>query len=204
MVDLPAAQAAGFGELNSYFGFTYGDSYVPEDVHNVRGQQTSPDGTTVKLFGEFGPIDGARFRDGFVSCWYGEYEGPIRAGDQIAVSIDFSVDVTGGTLAWSYYAAMFPGYSFDLDMYTGLQPLPPSGQINDFQIQSRPISRAAYSALFECYLHIEWTGYGPTDTLTLTIPHDSVDVTYVPQPTSALLTIAAIALSRVQRGRVHL
>ena len=43
----------------------YGDGGgIPADVYNVAGQQTSQDGQSVKLFGDLGPIDGARFARG--------------------------------------------------------------------------------------------------------------------------------------------
>jgi len=66
-------QNAGFGDLAPYFSFDYGDGGgIPADVNNVISQQTSPDGQTVQLSGNFGPIDGARFGGGFVLYWQGD------------------------------------------------------------------------------------------------------------------------------------
>ncbi len=194
------AAEAGFGELNSYFGFTYGDSDVPADVHNVRSQQTSPDGRMVKLSGEFGPIDGARFRSGFVLLWSGDFTGMISAGDVFAADLDFDVDVTGGDLAWSYYADLRPLTGGDsARILTDLMPIPPSGHVGDVQLQSSPFTQAGEDGFYESYLHIEWTGFSPTDTLTLTIPQNSVDVTYLPEPATGLLAIAALAGFRARR-----
>src|SRR5258708_2571830 len=80
---LPAAHAAGFGNLGPYFSFELGDGGgIPADVNNTTGQITSPDGQSVKLYGDLGPIDGARFQNSFVLYWTGGYDGPINPGDK--------------------------------------------------------------------------------------------------------------------------
>lgn len=56
-------------------------------------------------------------------------------------------------------------------------------------------------ALFEGYLDIGWSGYAPTDTLTLTIPQQSLDFTYVvaPKPAAMSLSLMVLAGARIRR-----
>jgi len=197
LADVPILEGSGFTELNSYFGFTWGDSPVPADVPNVRGQQTSADGQKIKLYGEFGPIDGARFRDGFVFYWHGYYQGTIRPGDSFNADLDFSVNVTGGNLAWKFYAELMSSSGY-ARILTDLMPMPPSGQVADLRLESSSFSRPGDGDLYESYLHVQWTDFSPTDSFTLTVPQGSVDITCVPEPGLALPAIVSCAFACVR------
>jgi PEP-CTERM motif-containing protein len=193
----PAAAQAGFTDLGPYFSFTYGDGSPPDGVPNSVGQQTSPDGQTTHLYGNFGPIDGAHWQFGFVLYWnggYGGYEGPITAGDYFTNDVDFNVQATGGTVQWSFYARMFSQSGYDsASVYTDLMPVPESGHVTA-HFQSSPFDVSSVDSYYEGYLHIEWNDYSPTDTLSLDIPAGStIDTIYVPEPSALALMLFSLA-----------
>ncbi len=196
-------QNAGFGDLAPYFSFDYGDGGgIPADVNNVTGQQTSPDGQTVKLSGNFGPIEGARFGNGFVLYWQGGFQGPMNPGDNFAANLNFGVNVTGGTVQWSFYSDLWSNEGFeDARILTNLTPMPPSGQISGLQLESSSFTQPGETGIFEGYLNLDWTGFSPTDTLSLTIPQNSIDFTYraVPEPGALQLTLLAFAVLQIWR-----
>src|SRR5581483_4913315 len=113
---VPAAHA-GFNDLGGYFGFHLGDTGVgpgiPADVTQSTGQVTSPDGKSVKLFGNFGPIKGQNWDVNFVILWEGGYDSPLTAGDTCSADLTFSTIVTGGQVSWHYFSAM---QNFDVDV----------------------------------------------------------------------------------------
>ncbi len=194
---LPSARGAAFGDLGPYFSFTYGDGGgIPVDVYNVTGQQTSPDGQSVKLFGDLGPIDGARFANGFVIDWSGSFQGPINPGDNFAADLNFDVNATGGTLAWSFYANLWSNEGFEqARILTSLMPVPASGQVNGVHFESSSFTQPGDTGYFDGYLHIEWTGFSPTDTFSISIPQNSIDITYVPVPEPSILALALTGLT---------
>ncbi len=200
---LPAARGATFGELNPYFSFTYGDGGgIPPDVYNVTGQQTSPDGQSVKLFGDLGPIDGARFASGFVIYWSGGFQGPINPGDKFLADLNFDVNATGGTLSWSFYANLWSNEGFEqARILTDLMAMPPSGQVNGVHFESSPFTQQGDTGWFEGYLHIDWAGFTPTDTFSISIPQNSIDISFVPEPSSCGLALVGFALSLTRLSR---
>ncbi len=203
-ITLPATRAATFGDLGPYFSFTYGDGGgIPADVYNVTGQQTSPDGQGVKLFGDLGPIDGARFASGFVIDWSGGFQGPINPGDKFLADLNFDVNVTGGTLAWSFYANLWSNEGFEqARILTDLMAIPASGQVNGVHLESSPFTQQGDTGWFDGYLHIDWAGFSPTDTLSISIPQNSIDITYVPVPEPSILalTLTGITFMLVRRS----
>jgi hypothetical protein len=196
-----SAHAAGFGDLGGRFDFSFADSNgLPSDVPQSVGQQTAPNGQSVKLFGSMGPIDGARFRSGFVFYWSGPYEGPVLAGETFSVDLDFDVDVTGGTLEWSFFADLYEATDSGTDharIQTGLMPLPAPHAVST-HLESSPFPVDGQGFHYSSYLHFDWSGYAPTDTFSLTVPPNSVDVTYIPEPLAAAVTaplaVTALAL----------
>jgi hypothetical protein len=194
---LPGARAAAFGDLGPYFSFTYGDGGgIPADVLNVTSQETSLDGQSVKLFGDLGPIDGARFAGGFVLYWSGGFQGPINPGDKLVADLNFDVNATGGTLDWSFYANLWSNEGFEqAQVLTSLMPVPASGQVSGVHFESSPFTQPGDTDLFQGYLHIDWTGFNPTDTFSISIPQNSIDITYIPEPNSCSLALIALALS---------
>ncbi len=186
------AQNPGFGDLGGYWSFSYGDGSAPPGIPNSTGQQTSPDGQQVKLYGSLGPISGADWASGFVVYWNGGYSGPINPADKFVSDLTFNVQVTGGNVSWDYYADLFStgGYE-DARIATDSTPMPASGEINGAHFESNPFTTSGTDGYFESYVHLDWTGYSPTDTLTISIPQNSVDVTYVPAPEPGSVSLAA-------------
>ena len=85
---------------------------------------------------------------------------------------------------------------------TGLMPVPLSGQVVGAHVESPPFTEPGQTGSFSGYLHINWTGYSPTDTFSINIPQNSIDVTYlaVPEPTTFILMIlAAVGWSLYRR-----
>lgn len=188
---------AGFGELNPRFDFVFGDSGgMPDDVVDTTGQQTSPDGKSVKLFGTMGPLDGARFRNGFVFYFDGVLEGPLNIANSFLVDMDFSAQVTGGEMTWRFYSVLWTGEWVRAS--TDMMALP-SGIMQSLHLESTPLNSAVASGQFSGFLHVDWTGFSPTDTFTITIPENSIDFTVVPEPSAMLLMIAALMASTSTR-----
>lgn len=198
-------QGLGFGALDPYFSFSLGDSSPPGDIPNVTGQVTSPDGYTVSLSGAFGPIDGARFGNNFVLYWSGSFVGPISAGDTFTADLDFQAQATGGALSWRFSSEMFSTLGFEYARIdTTSEPLPVSGEVSGIALQSSAFTTDGSGGNFQGYLLIDWTGFTDTDTLTVTVPSHSIDITYVPEPTSAALILLGgflLATWRHRRGR---
>jgi len=200
----PAAYALTFGDLNPYWSFVYGDGGgIPADVPSSVGQQTSPAG--VKLFGDLGPIDGARFGWGFVLDWSGDIQGPINPDENFVADVTFDAHATGGTLAWSFFGEMWSNEGFEYSrILTDLMPVPTTGQVIGAHLESSPFTTYGETGYFQGYLHIDWTGYSPTDTFSISVPQNSIDVTYhaVPEPTALHVTLAAwsVVLSLRSRG----
>ena len=204
------AHAAEFNSLDPAFVFTFGDSPVPDGVPHSAGEQLSADGQQVKLFGNFGPIDGATFGSGFAFGYHGIVDGPIAPGGCFTVDLDFDVDVTGGDLQWYFFGLLTSveeGFILveHAQILTDPAPLPPSGEIHGVHLVSPKFTQPAPLAIAEGSLRIAWSSYSPTDTLTVTIPQQSVDVTYVtavPEPTTlALLGIAVLPLMLGRSGK---
>ena len=189
-------RAAGFDGVGSYFSFHLGDGGLPDGIASSVGDTISPDGNTVKFFGQCGPITGAQFDYNFVLFMVGSYTGPINAGDTFSADLDFTVNVTGGDLAWNFFGDMNGGAARIL---TPLAPLPAGGQLSGAHLVSSPFADATDGAYLESYLHIDWTNYSPTDTLSITIPEHSIDVS-LPEPASTGVAGLVMLLLK-RRGR---
>jgi hypothetical protein len=188
---LPTAHGVTFGDPAPYFSFTFGDGTgMPADVPNVTGHQTNAN--LVKLYGDFGPIDGARFESGFVLYWNGTFDGPISPGDTLLADLTFDVMATGGSLEWGFYSNLWSNEGFEqARILTGLMPVPASGHAVDAHYESSPFTEYGDTGIFSGYLHVNWTGYSPTDTFSISVPQDSIDITYVPEPGVVLIALTA-------------
>lgn len=197
--------AAHFGDLGPYFSFSYGDGGgIPAGATNVTGQTTSPDGQGVKLFGSVGPIAGADFHTGFVLDWSGSFQGPINPGDYFTADLSFDPEVTGGSLAWSFYANLWSNEGFEqARILTDEMSLSGSGPVPGIHLASSSFAQSGDTGIFEGYLHIDWSGYGPDDTFSLTIPQNSIDLTYVsvPEPGAAALVGLGLILGLLRPAR---
>ena len=193
---LSSLHAATFGDLNPYFSFTYGDGGgIPPAATNVTGQVTSPDGQSVKLFGNVGPISGAQFSSGFVLYWSGSFQGPISPGDQFVADLGFDPEVTGGSLSWSFYANLWSNEGFEqARILTDEISLSGSGPVSGIHLESSPFTQYGDTGSFEGYLHIAWSGYSPEDTFSLTIPQNAIDITYMPTPEPSTASLVALSL----------
>jgi hypothetical protein len=198
-----AANAFTFGDLGPRFDFVLGDGGgMPADVPNSTGQQNFPDG--VKIWGSMGPIDGARWGHNFVLYWSGLFEGPINPGDKYVADITFDAHATGGSLAWRYLNELFVNESTEREyISTPLAPVPPSGQVTDYHVESPEFTDPGQTGYFAGYLLIDWTGFSPTDTFTINVPQNSIDVTFlsVPEPNALLLALICVPVICARRLR---
>jgi hypothetical protein len=87
----PHISAAEFNSLEPYWGYT-DESPIPDGVPHSTGEQLSADGKQVKLYGEFGPIDGATIEGALGFAYHGVIDGPINPGDYFTVDLNFDVD----------------------------------------------------------------------------------------------------------------
>ena len=91
---------------------------------------------------------------------------------------------------------MWPNEGFEqAQVLTGLTPVPASGQVSGVHFESSPFTQPGDTGIFQGYLHIDWAGFNPTDTFSISIPQDSIDITYIPEPNSCSLALIALALS---------
>jgi hypothetical protein len=193
---LPSARGATFDDFGSYFSFHLGDGGLPADIPSSTGRTSAPDGQSFKMFGDCGPIPGDRFETNFVLDWSGGVTGPISPGDKFSVDLTFDVTVTGGTLAWNYYSNLWSNEGFEqARILTDLTPIPASGQVSGVHLESTAFTVPGDSGYFEGYLHIDWSGFAPTDTFSIHIPENSIDVTYLPAPEPASLALTVTGLT---------
>lgn len=196
----PVTCYAGFGDLGPYFSYSYGDGGLPSNLYSTAGQTTSPDGQSVTLYGNAGPINGADFADGFCLYWTGNFGGPINPGDNYTVNLNFDVSVTGGNLSWSYYSELWSNEGYEGSTISpSLAPMPASGQMSDVQLESPAFTQVGQTGQFQGYLNVEWSGYSPTDIFSINV--NSINVTYepAPEPDSSLLIITALLFGAIWR-----
>jgi len=198
--------AANFGDIDTFFMF--GDeSGMPLGITDVTGHATSPDGQSVRLFGNVGPITGVEFRPGFEYDWVsGSFQGPINPGDYFVADLSFDPEMTGGSLSWSFYAFVWSNEGFEAaQISTSETSLSDSGPVSGIHLVSSSFTQHGDTGSFEGYLRFEWSGYGPEDTFSLTIPQNSIDITYVsvPEPSTAMLVAlgSTLGLLIYARGR---
>ncbi len=196
VVGLQTARALQFDDQGPYFSFVWGDGGLPANIYSAAGDQISPDGQTVTMSGNCGPIAGADFQQGFVLDWNGNLEGTIGPGEQFVADLNFSVQATGGTLAWNFLAAIAGEGMID----TSMTPIALNGQVNGTQFEfETPSYTQPYWNGFGGYLQLDWAGYSPTDTLSINV--SSIEITSVPEPDSLYLTMVPLLLALIYRVR---
>ena len=191
------ARALEFGDMQPYFSFIYGDA---PPLGGTPGQQTSPN--ALKLYGDLGPIAGSDWGWGFVLYFHGLVEGPINAGDYYTADLTFDVTTTGGTVSWDFFSELYDGDY--LRIGGGSTAVPPSGHVSGVHLQSDTATSDADGVFIDGYLHLDWSGYNPTDTLTLSIPQNSIDVAYqpIPEPGTMALIFAGCGVWAFKRKRL--
>jgi len=196
-VGLQTARALQFDDQNPYFSFVWGDGGLSANIDNVAGDQVSPDGQTVTMLGNCGPIDGTDFRQGFVLDWGGSLEGTIGPGEKFTANLNFSVQATGGTLSWNFLAAIAGEGMID----TSMTPIALNGQVNgaQFEFETPPFTEPYWNG-FDGYLSVDWEGYSPTDTFSINV--NSIEITSVPEPDSLYLTMVPLLLALIYRVQV--
>jgi len=123
----------------------------------------------------------------------------MNPGDNFSANLNFGVNVTGGTVQWSFYADLWSNEGFeDARILTDLTPMPASGQISGLQLESSSFTQPGETGVFEGYLHLDWSGFSPTDTLSLDIPQNSIDITYQPVPEPGAIQLALVAFALLQ------
>jgi hypothetical protein len=196
-VGLQTARALQFDDQSPYFSFVWGDGGLPANIDSVASDQVSPDGQTVTMFGNCGPIAGADFQQGFVLDWGGNLEGTIGPGEQFVADLNFSVQATGGTLAWNFLAAIAGEGMID----TSMTPIALNGQVNGAQFEfETPSYTQPYWNGFGGYLQLDWQGYSPTDSLSINV--NSIEITSVAEPDSLYLAMVPLLLVLIYRGHV--
>lgn len=196
-VGLQTARALQFDDQNPYFSFVWGDGGLPANISSVASDQVSPDGQTVTMSGNCGPIAGADFQQGFVLDWGGGLEGTIGPGEQFVADLNFSVQATGGTLAWNFLAEIAGEGMID----TSMTPIALNGQVNGAQFEfETPSFTQSYWNGFGGYLQVDWAGYSPADTFSINV--NSIEITSVAEPDSSSLTMVPLLLALIYRAPV--
>jgi hypothetical protein len=179
------------------FGTGGGDTVFSLSGTDFMGEDTGdPDyrGSRLVIWGT-GTIDGTAWThpDHYISTTYGigfDFDGGI---------IDFYDVSTGFTL-------------FDADdnfligvgsgFFGGLGTFPPGGYGIGWEFQDRfgQSYETAESFYWSLTFAFDWTDMEPEDTFTFYVPHDSIDVRVLPEPTSAqLLALCGAPLLRRRR-----
>jgi len=193
--------AASSAEAGVTFdGAANGDAYVINASganffeSSVDSSQVSP--TQVKLFGEAtatGVFDPGNGGIGF--DWDGNFAdgSAVAPGDSFVLPYEFSISVNGGTISsWTldFQVASDDEPRFGSTFGSG------TGTFTGTVSQDQPFSLA--SGLFDGYdveLNVDWTGFTSGDTITVTVPENSIDFVFVPEPaTAALLCLGGLTL----------
>ena len=156
------------------------------------------------ISGSFGPAAASSFSGQELLFHFdGPLNGDINYGDVATIGLHFVVAKTGGDVLFDgamlntngavpfVFAA---GYSTNLsgDFHTTIT--------SDPSYSMDPVTITA--GYWSLDVGLIWTGANPTDTLSVTIPNNSIDVS-VPEPLSGsiLLLPAAVLLARRSRGK---
>lgn len=132
-----------------------------------------------------------------------------RAGEDLRVSYDFTVDLGAGTATPKVTG------SFTEPLPFPLPPLTLTGSSNGSPVGPGPLSKTYQGTIdsgplpidingtYTVALSVGWTGTAAGDTLSLTIPTHSIDlqVVGVPEPSCAVLGLAALPLMMRRRRR---
>ncbi len=132
-----------------------------------------------------------------------------KAGDDLKVSYDFTVDLSAGTATPSVTG------SFTQPLPFPLPPLTLTGSSNGSPVGPGPLTKT-YQGTFDSgaipidingtytvALSVAWTGTAAGDTLSVTIPQHSIDLQVVsaPEPSCVALGLLAMPLAIRRRRR---
>jgi hypothetical protein len=130
--------------------------------------------------------------------------GPLNAGDVLSANFNFSISFTGGEV---FASDVGVDDVLGQDTFENFPNSPiVDGQALSGDLVTAPIAESGflYNGFVEADIDLHWINYSPTDTLTLTIPENSFDITYgaVPEPaaTSVLMLPTIALLSRPKKG----
>ncbi len=140
---------------------------------------------------ELGNGNNLRFR------FFGDFSGSFDADDAIHFNLDFTATASGGDLSFVGYTVLAPGFPFD-------NTVTPITSGTPFQVAAQSVIGYSSNGQGEWLLAfgIHWTGGDPTDTFTLTIPNESLDlwIGQVPEPMMAtMLVLPTIFIRRDRR-----
>lgn len=108
-----------------------------------------------------------------------------EAGEVFSLDYEFTFNFTGaGELNWEI-TSLLQGIIPGPDASGGPITSGESGFFSGNASEAAPL--ALNNAIWSAELAIDWTGATAGDTLTVTIPNDSIDLAVVPEPSSMLL-----------------
>ena len=199
-LDLDDTNAAG-SSLGAYFGpyfpasdVSFNSSAIPNGVQIF--------GTFSTTGAEYQSITSAQPADGYSGfvTFNGEGNGQADPGSVLNIGYDFSFTFTGGQInSGGVDGDNVLGQSAG-GGFSGVT----SGQTISGDVQSLPVAGPAFlfGGFWEADINFVWQNYSPTDTLTLTIPDDSLDVTLSPVPEpAAAFSLMAPAMAWLRRPR---
>jgi hypothetical protein len=165
----------------------------------------------VQMFGQFGPISGSEYLGGSTDIQInGAFEGDdIPPGGTHHTAGEFTFTFTGGSVTLDQVSTWVPTLQ-SFGTRPGSEPATSGQPISfayDTSYDSDPFPEDTTDGSWYMGIAFTWTDFAPTDTLTLTIPQHSLDVTSnssVPEPMvgASLLSLAAMYLGR-RRPRTH-
>lgn len=201
--------------LETYVGFGSGGAYTgPQNVNGV----VSVAGNSVKLFGHAGPGSGTIWNPAFPAFNLpllfqaaGDNLAPPQDGDFLHLAYDVDIHFTGGNVEWLIQASqrvnyVGPGVTSIQANASGLLATPGAFDIQG-SAASTPLDLQGNTAdttgnSWHTGLWVWWTDFAPSDTITISIPSNSIDLFYnVPEPSGALMGVVGIAISGSLRTR---
>jgi hypothetical protein len=162
----------------------------------------------VQIFGSFSTtgaeyqsITSANILPMCVVTFNGDGNGQAAPGSVLNIGYDFSFNFTGGQVVSlglggdNVLGQNVVEGSFPIDVISG-QTI--SGDVQSLSVADPPF---LYGGFWEAEISFIWQNYSPTDTLTLTVPENSFDVTLSPVPEPAAASILMLPIMGLLRRR---
>jgi hypothetical protein len=157
----------------------------------------------VQLSGQFGPITGSAYVGNLTwVALHGAFDDVVAEGGVFHTAGELTFTFTGGSVTFNQIVTLIDpdGDAGGADVYsvatTGV-PIP-------FAYDDEPSSQEVVSGTYQVSFGFTWTGFSPTDTLSVATPPNGIVLTNtspLPEPTTVamLLPLGAVCLRR--RGR---
>ncbi len=191
-----------------FFSGAWGDGLPSGYAPGTAAATTSPDGSQVNLSGQISPISGATWTaeeadgSGLSLFSRGVGIGTLKAGDRLDVNFDIDLQATGGTgdvfvdgfLETAGTESIYQTFPFSAgsDLKGNILSPPAS--------QNIPVDGEVW--FFDIGIDT-WSGYAPSDEISLSLAGSTFSIVSVPEPFSASLLMLGSTLLLIRRSKTN-